>query len=161
MIRENIRNHRQWRSATSLSEEQFDRLVELFAKGYEKVHGKSFASKLSDSPKPSRIKEYDELLLLTLFYLKTGVTFDVLGVIFGIDGSSAQRNFEKGLIVLQQTLSDLNLLPKRSFSTLKEFEEHMKGEEKILIDATEIRVLRPSDNDEQKDMYSGKKNAIQ
>ena len=97
---------------------------------------------------------------MTLFYIKTGIAFDVLGVVFGIDGSSAQRNFEKGLIVLQQTLSDLNLLQKRSFSTLKEFEEHMKGEEKILIDATEIRALRPSDNDEKNDMYNGK-NVIQ
>jgi len=102
----------------------------------------------------------ESLLLLTLFYMKTGVTYDVLGVVFGMDGSSAQRNFEKGMYALQRALDNLGLLPAREFGSIKEFEEHMKKEEKLLLDATEIRVVRPSDNESQKDMYSGKKKHI-
>jgi hypothetical protein len=160
MIKENLRNDRQWRSAIGLSEAQFDNLLPHFELAYDGHFGKTMSAKVADSPNVPYIQSYEDLLLLTLFYLKTGVTYDVLGVVFGMDGSNAKRNIEKGIVVAQRALSDLGLLPKRGFSTIKEFEEHMKGNEKLLIDATEMRIERPSDQDEQKDNYSGKKNVI-
>lgn len=157
----NLRNDRQWRAATGYSQEQFGKLLVHFEKAYIDHHGKDLLTKIEDSPNPQHIKTYEGQMLLTLFYLKTGVSFDVLGVLFGMDGSNAKRNCEKGLLVLEKTLDNLGLLPKRGFKTIKEFEAHMAGNEKLLIDATEVRTERPSNNEEQKENYSGKKNAIQ
>ena len=160
MIRGKLRNNRQWRAATSLTEKQFDQLIPAFAIAYEELNGKTLEQKVADSPKEPYLKTYDSLLLLVLFSMKTGVTFDVLGVVFDMDGSSAQRNQEKGLCVLQTALNNLGVLPTRQFDTVKEFEMYMQSHEKLLIDATEIRAQRPSNNEDQKDMYSGKKNVI-
>jgi Helix-turn-helix of DDE superfamily endonuclease len=152
-----LSNDRQWRATTGFSKEQFSKFLNHFRDGYYREFGKSMAVKIEDSPNKPHVENYEELLYLTLFHLKTGVTYDVLGVIFGMDGSSAKRNFEKGLMVIKNCLEAMQLLPMREFKDVKSFEEHMKGHEKLLIDATEYRVQRPSDNAEQKENYSGKK----
>lgn len=152
-----LRNDRQWRASTGFGKEQFLKFLVHFTAGYQREFGKSMSVKIEDSPNKPYVECYEDLLYLTLFYLKTGVTYDVLGVIFGMDGSSAKRNFEKGLKVIKNCLEAMELLPMREFKDVKSFEEYMKGHEKLLIDATEYRVQRPSDNEEQKDNYSGKK----
>jgi len=50
-------------------------------------------------------------------------------------------------------------MPKREFSNVVEFEEHLKNAEETLIDGTENNVERPKDADNQKSKYSGKKKA--
>ena len=51
-------------------------------------------------------------------------------------------------------------MPKRNLLTIKEFEEFFKDEKDLIIDATEQRIQRPSDNEMQKETYSGKKKPI-
>lgn len=50
-------------------------------------------------------------------------------------------------------------MPKREFSDVAEFEEHLKDAQEVLIDGTENPVERPKDADNQKSKYSGKKKA--
>ena len=72
--------------------------------------------------------------------------------------SSAQKNPAKGLKVLAGALGEP--LPTRTIKTKEEFDNLFGGIEELLIDATENSKPRPSNNDEQKNYYSGKKTAI-
>jgi hypothetical protein len=49
------------------------------------------------------------------------------------------------------------VMPKRSFESEEELEESLGAEEEIFFDGFENRIERPKDNDNQKEMYSGKK----
>ena len=51
-------------------------------------------------------------------------------------------------------------MPKRSFSNEDELKAFLKSETTLLIDATEQRVQRPGNEEDQKSDYSGKKKPI-
>ena len=103
------------------------------------------------------MSSYADCLYFVFFELKTGLTHDCLGVVFNMDGSSALRNFQKYLAVLQQALQQQQALPRRHFQTLEEFKKYFRSEPELITDVTEIRTERPSDKQIQQDRYSGKK----
>lgn len=107
------------------------------------------------------ITSYESLLFFTLFSLKSGLTYDLLGVVTGMEGSSAQRNQHLGLKILRNGLSKSGVLPKRNFSSLKAFKAYFEKEGELILDGVEQRSERPSDYEEQKERYSGKKKDIQ
>lgn len=156
-----LRNDRQWKSATGLSQAKFEHLAELFKHEYKSLFGRSKQENLAESPKTPQIETEEDLLFLLLFSLKTGMTEDVLGLVFGIERSTFSKNRAIALRVLSSALYKLNLMPKREFASLQEFEKHLEGHPEIIIDGTEHRVQRPENQEDQKDCYSGKKNAIQ
>jgi|AntAceMinimDraft_11_1070367.scaffolds.fasta_scaffold171484_1 chromosomal replication initiation ATPase DnaA len=47
-----------------------------------------------------------------------------------------------------------NYAPARSFDSVAEFEEYFRKYDMLIIDGTEQRIERPSDEDSQKDNYS-------
>ena len=100
---------------------------------------------------------YRALLFFTLFSLKSGLTFDVLGFVFRLDSSNAKRNQTLGLAVLERALRDKGHLPARQFETPEEFWKHFEGQKAIILDGTEQRIQRPSNQENQKAFYSGKK----
>ena len=103
------------------------------------------------------LQSEEELLYFTLFSLKSGLTYDLLGVVCGMDGSNAKRNQELGLAVLKETLAAAGCAPKREFENAAEFAEYLKKEKTLLLDGTEQRIQRPADDEEEKACYSGKK----
>jgi hypothetical protein len=66
--------------------------------------------------------------LFTLFSLKSGLTYDVLGIVCGMNGSNAKRNPNIGLEILKKTLDQLGHMPKRQLLTVNDFEELFKNE---------------------------------
>lgn len=156
-----LRSDRQWKSVTGLSKTKFEYLAELFKQEYKSLFGRSKQENLAESPKTSQIETEEDLLFLLLFSLKTGMTEDVLGLVFGIERSTFSKNRAVALRVLSSALYKLNVMPKREFASLEEFEKHLEGYPEIIIDGTEHRVQRPENQEDQKDCYSGKKNAIQ
>ena len=74
--------------------------------------------------------------------------------------SNAKRNQGIGLEILIKTLTKLGVMPKRKLLTVKDFEEFFKQEKDLIFDATEQRIQRPSDYEQQKETYSGKKKPI-
>ena len=136
---------------------RFEKLVNLFGKGYELKFGKSLELRQSDGLKESTLKSYQDLLFFTLFSLKSGVTFDVLGYVFGMDVSNAQRNQVLGLEVLEAGLLESGHLPKRDFESPEAFAAYFNAEKTLILDVTEQRVQRPKDNETQRKFYSGKK----
>lgn len=96
-------------------------------------------------------------LFFTLYSVKSGLTYDLLGLTFGLDGANAYQNQALGLRVLRAALEQGGYMPKRSYQSIEEFKEHWSEEGEILMDATEQRRQRPGNQQEQKEDYSGKK----
>lgn len=152
-----LKSERQWRSATGYNQERFEKLLVLFDDKYQEMHQGSMEEIKAKSPMESVIKDCEELLLFTLFSLKSGLTYDALGFVTGMDGSSAKRNQELGIQILKEVFREEGLAPKREFSTVSEFREHFKDCETLIIDGTEQPTERPKEKTRQKQNYSGKK----
>ncbi len=149
---------RKWRSALGLDKERFLKLLILFEEGYKDYYGKTIEERLADSPgAKSSLKSYEELLFFTLFSIKTGLTYDVLGLVTGMAGSNAKRNQTGGLAVLNYCLEKGGYLPERKFETLADFQNYFRKETSLILDGVEQTIQRPSEKGLQKDCYSGKK----
>lgn len=154
-----LKTERQWRAATGFAQARFKQLLLLFTASYLKLHGKSVAERQADIEVTPSLTSEEELLFFTLFSLKAGLTYDLLGLVCGMDASNAKRNQELGLRVLEQCLATAGCLPQREFKDAAQFAEYLKNEKTLIFDGTEQRTQRPSDNALQKENYSGKKSA--
>lgn len=156
-----LKTERQWRSSTGYDEGRFRELLKLFEAAYLKINGRSIEKVKSEGPMESKVKTYEDLLFFTLFSLKSGLTYDLLGLVTGMDASNAKRNQQIGISLLKEALSSGGYAPKREFKDVEEFKEFFKDSDSIIIDGTEQRMQRPKDTEKQKDSYSGKKKRIQ
>lgn len=154
---EEIRTQRQWKASTGLDENQFHKLVPLFGKAYEELFGEDIESRQSHSTEQSTFTSYTQLLFFGLYSIKSGLTYDLLGLSFGLSPSNAHANQAMVLTVLQAALEQNGLMPIREYASDEEFIEHWKEESSILVDATEQKRQRPGNQEDQKKDYSGKK----
>lgn len=74
-----MKTERQWRSSTGLTKDKFEILLTFFQKSYENIYGKTIEERTSESPNNPTITNYSDLLFFTLFSLKSGLTYDLLG----------------------------------------------------------------------------------
>lgn len=155
-----LRTERQWRAALGMDKERFEKLLIGFKKSYKELYSATLKERLVENRLGYCIKSEEELLLYTLFSLKSGLTYDLLGLVTGMDASNAQRNQKIGVEVLERTLTEKGCMPKRNFMNVKDFEDYFSTSDKLIIDATEQTIQRPCDRDAQKAYYSGKKNDI-
>lgn len=154
---QDIRTQRQWSASTGLTEEQFHKLVPLFGKAYEELFGEDIESRQGHSTEQSTFTTYADLLFFGLYSIKSGLTYDLIGLSFDLSPSNAYSNQATALTVLQAALEQNSLIPIREYSSDEEFIEHWKDESGILVDATEQRRQRPGNQEDQKADYSGKK----
>jgi hypothetical protein len=154
-----LKTERQWRAATGFDQARFEKLLIAFTSSYFNLYGKSVAERQADIEVTPSLTSEEELLFFTLFSLKAGLTYDLLGLVCGMDAANAKRNQELGLRVLENSLAAADCLPKREFKNAAEFAQYLKNEETLIFDGTEQRTQRPSDNEAQKENYSGKKRA--
>ena len=155
-----LKTDRQWRAAVGMDKDRFEKLLPLFEKSYKNLYVKSLSERLVENKLGYCIQSEDELLLYTLFSLKSGLTYDLLGFVTGMDASNAQRNQKTGVAVLERALADKGCLPKRNFLNINDFEDFFSDTEELIIDATEQAIQRPGDEEKQKSCYSGKKKDI-
>ena len=87
-----LTTERRWCSATGYDEKRFRKLLSNFEDSYYEKFGKTLLERKADGPKESVIKSAEDLLLFTLFSLKSGLTYDLLGFVTGMDASNAKRN---------------------------------------------------------------------
>ena len=152
-----VRNTRQWKATTGFSQAEFNSLTLSFGQAYERVHEISLAQGAQNLKQEVALSSYADCLYFVLFQLKTGLTQDCLGVVFNMDGSSALRNFQKYLSILELALQQQQALSRRHFQTLEEFKKYLRLEPEIITDVTEIGTERPGNKEKQQDRYSGKK----
>jgi hypothetical protein len=154
-----LKTERQWRAATGCDQNRFEKLLGLFTTSYLSLYGQPVADRQAELEVTPSLTSETELLFFTLFSLKAGLTYDLLGLVCGMDAANAKRNQELGLRVLEQTLATVGCLPKREFKDAAAFDEYLKHEETLIFDGTEQRTNRPTDDAAQKENYSGKKSA--
>lgn len=147
-----LRTDRHWRSATGLDQPRFHKLLALLPAAYQQVYGQSIQQRQQECPDEPALSTYEELLLFTLFSLKSGLSFDLLGFTTGLDGSTAKRNQDIGLLVIKTALSQSGHLPKTHFDNVESFKASFKDKGPVLIDATEQRTQRPTHKDYQQGM---------
>ena len=152
-----LNTDREWSAATGCTKTQFEKLLVLFAKSYLELYGRPVAERQAEIEVTPSLSSEEELLFFTLFSLKVGLTYDVLGFVSGMDRSNAKRNQTLGLKVLEHALEAAQCLPRRKFKDAAEFAEYFKQEETLIFDGVEQRMQRPSDDEAQRDCYSGKK----
>lgn len=152
-----LKTDRQWRSATGFDQARFEKLLVGFTSSYLNLYGKSVAERQADIEVTPSLTSEEELLFFTLFSLKAGLTYDLLGLVCGMDAANAKRNQELGLRVLENFLATADCLPRREFKNAAEFAQYLKNEETLIFDGTEQRTQRPSNDEAQKENYSGKK----
>ena len=130
-------------------------LVSLEAR--ELMQGVSLQRAADNLVQELALPSYADCLFFVLFQLRNALTQDCLGPVFGMDGSSAWRNFHKYTLVLELALRQQGTLPKRHFGSVKEFTQYLQDEKEITLDVTEYPIERPADKEKQQECYSGKK----
>lgn len=160
-----VKKPRVFKSVTGLDVDEFERLFQKFApKWIEQEH-----ERLNRPNRKRAIgggRKYTlglkDRLVMVLCWLRLYLNTEALGFFFGVDKSTASRNTRRLLKVLR-LLGEETLgwpePPKRGEG--KDVAEALQECPDLLaiVDATEQRVQRPSDNDQQKEHYSGKKKA--
>lgn len=165
-ILEDIQDDRQFKALTGLSREEFQELLPVFTESYHELLNEAYeANKTKRQRKPGGgqkgvLDTMDKKLFFILYYWKVYPTFDVLGDRFGFDRSKACTNVHKLWPVLERALDKKGVLPTRSFTSVAELRAAFAGVEDLFIDATEREQVRPSDEEAQREKYSGKKNDI-
>ncbi len=162
-----MRDERQMKALTGLSQAQFDHLLPVFNAIYQAAQQQMYAQGVASGTrrrKPGggskgKLPTMADKLQFVLSYYKTYPTFDVLGQQFEMARSKANENLHKLSPILYDTLVHLDLMPYREFATPEDLKAALHGAERLLIDATERAYHRSTDDAKQRAHYSGKKTA--
>ena len=156
---------RQYKGTFGVSKAQFDLLLVPFSERMATIDAQQLADRMNSHHRKNAtgggaktaFADHALRLSFVLYYLKAYPTFDVLGSVYGITGSYANRLFHQWYPVLYAALDDLGLIPQSQFTSAEDFQAFLKekGVQTILIDVTERLIEHPKYN--QQDFYSGKK----
>lgn len=160
-----IRDDRQMKALTGLTQNQFDFLLLVFRDIYQATQQQTYKNGVqagTRTRKPGggakgKLPTMADKLLFVLYYYKTYPTFDVLGTQFHMTRSKANENLHKLSPILSETLVQLDLMPYREFQTPETLKAALHGIDQLLIDATERAYRRSQDDAIQRAHYSGKK----
>ena len=160
-----IRDDRQWRSLTGLSQAKFEQLLLTFTVVCQEAQQAAYAASVIAGTRhrqpgggaKGKLPTPADKLLFVLYYYKTYPTFDVLGTQFGMVRSKAHKNLYHLSPLLHTTLVRLEMLPHREFKTPAELKAALHGLDQVIIDATERAYRRSKDAATQREHYSGKR----
>jgi hypothetical protein len=163
-----IRDDRQMKALTGVSQAQFDFLLPVFSHVYQETQQKRYEDGVEAgerSRKPGagikgKLPTMSDKLQFVLYYYKTYPTFDVLGSQFEMVRSKANENLYKLSPILYDTLVLLDLMPYRELRSPEVLREALAGVDQLIIDATERAYRRSQDDATQRAHYSGKKKVI-
>ncbi|MCP3944549.1 MAG: transposase [Desulfobacteraceae bacterium] len=165
VILSTVRDDRQFKALTGVSQEQFEKLRKFFAgvyeemlqNAYEEAVGRGERKRKRGGGRKGSLPTVGEKLFFVLYYLKVYPTFDVLASAFGMSRSKACENLHKIMPILHETLRRIGVVPIRRFESVEELKKVCEGIDIIIIDAVERAHRRPGDAEKQSSMYSGKK----
>jgi hypothetical protein len=163
-----IRDERQMKALTGLSQAQFDPLLPVFRDIYRATQQHTYAEGIQAGTRrrhpgggaKGKLPTMAEKLQFVLSYYKTYPTFDVLGTHFAMARSKAHENLHKLSPILYDTLVHLDLIPYRELGTPDDLKAALHGVDRLIIDATERAYHRSQEASKQREHYSGKKNDI-
>ena len=140
-----IRDDRQMKALTGLSQAQFDHLLPVFNDLYQAIQHKTDEEGVESGTrtrKPGggakgKLPTMAEKLLFVLSYYQTYPTLDVLGTQFEMVRSKAHQHLHKLAPILYDTLVHLELRPYRELGAPEDLKAALQGVDRLLIDATE------------------------
>ena len=164
-IKRALQSDRLMRGVTGMSVSEFLELSEKFGKElekekqshYEECMNEGKRERMPGGGRKGKLETVFDKLFFILFYFKCYPTFDVGGFIFDLDRSNACRNVHKLIPMLNRTLGEAMVLPKRQIHTTEELFEMFPEVHDLFLDATERQIQRPKNKHKQKESYSGKK----
>lgn len=142
-------------SLTSLTVSEFEALLGPFSKNCNDILNLANRDP-SLGGRPPALAKMEDRLFFILFYLKTYPLQEVIAYSFGISQGTANVLIHQLSHVLKITLNEMGHVPARiTADMLKKLENEMP--QAYVIDGTERPIVRPSNPDDQKLFYSGKK----
>jgi hypothetical protein len=155
------RKEAQFQSVTGLSLTCFDALFLYFEVQWAKyIFRYTIAGK--ERIRPQRVyknkvfEDVQSMLVFILYYLKNNCLQESQAAMFGMNQPQANIWIHLLKNILLETLKSCHCLPCRDFESLQKF---LAEGQDVFIDGSERPIPRPSDDDLQKEYYSGKKNA--
>lgn len=158
----------QFLAVTSLTHEEFERVLPKFAEAYDE----RYPSTLNWKGQPRRrsrgggmkgvLRHMEDKLLFILMYHKVYTIQAAHGLQFGLSQSQANYWIHRLLPVLQQALAQLGMTPEREGSHLAESLSPDVSPDlppDLQIDGTDRPRQRPKDAQTQREVYSGKHKA--
>jgi Helix-turn-helix of DDE superfamily endonuclease len=162
-----IRDERQMKALTGLSQAPFDFLLPVFSDIYRTTQQQTYEEGMHSGTRRRRpgggskgkLPPMAEKLQFVLYYYKTYPTFDGLAMQFGMARSKANENLHTLSPILYDTRVHLELMPYRELATPEDLQAALHGVDRLLIEATERAYHRSADDAKQREHYSGKKTA--
>lgn len=156
-------NRRKFIALTGLTPNEFKLLLPAF----ERCYARRFPATKTMTGQPrrrkpgggqtSKLASAEQKLLFALVYLKTYPLQVVLGEMFDMDQSRANRWLHQLLPVLQQALHELGVQPERNPRQFARRERQRAEPLDFIIDGTERRRQRPKNKAKRDEHYSGHK----
>src|SRR2546425_13074010 len=123
-----IRDDRQMKALTGLSQAQFDSLLPVFSDIYRATQQQTYEEGSQSGTRRRRpgggskgkLPTMVEKLQFVLYYYKTYPTFDVLGTQFAMARSKVHENLHKLSPILYDTLVHLDLMQYRDMATARQ-----------------------------------------
>ena len=159
-----IRDDRQLRSITGISEQVLEKIEPVFGEIYEKEKDAKYQREKASGlrkrkrggGRKSKLEPMRTKIHFILYYLKNYPTIDVLGEKFKLARSNAHENIQMLLPIMMATLETLAYLPAREYEDAEALKLALENLDTLLVDATEREYFRPKDKALQKEYYSGK-----
>jgi hypothetical protein len=150
-------------AATGLTAEEFEELLPVFAEGYQTrfgieqtVEGRRRQRRGGAGGK-ARLNSAADKLLFILVYTKTYPLQTMLGLQFDLSQGRVNIWIHRLLPVLDAALDTQGHVPERDGAQVAGSPLVNEGGADLIIDGTERRRQRPSDDEQQHAQYSGKK----
>ena len=155
-------NERKFVALTGLAPAEFRRLLPAFTRAYarafpsDRTHaGKPRQRRLGAGRKAVLLRPEDKLLFI-LVYQKAYPLQELLGSLFGLSQSQANRWVHRLLPILVGALDRLGFLPERDPTRFSARERRRGEPPELIIDGTERRRQRPKNPEKQAAHYSDK-----
>jgi DDE superfamily endonuclease len=156
------KDRRRFLALTGLTPKEFVELHRAFHRAYEKAHPEDKTAegnareRKAGGGRKGQLRTTEQTLLFSLVYQKTYPLQALLGEVFELSQSRANRWIQVLLPILQQALDDLGVLPTRAPRKLANHERRHGEAVELIIDGTDRRRQRPKSQEQQALHYSGK-----
>jgi hypothetical protein len=156
------KDRRQLLALTGLTHKEFVALHEAFCSAYATVYPEDKTAegrvrkRQGGGGRKGQLGTREQKLLFSLVYLKTYPLQALLGEVFGLSQSRANRWLQRLLPIVKQALDELGVLPSREPEHFAEQEQVHQEAAELIIDGTDRRRQRPKSLANQALHYNGK-----
>jgi Helix-turn-helix of DDE superfamily endonuclease len=151
-----LKSHRVMMAMTGMTPKKFLALIPTFGQALQDMSREKERLREPGAGAPHTLDTPRKKLFFTLVYLKCYPTFDLAGMMFGVDRSRACRWVHRFVPALERALGEKRVLPLRQVTSMEEFFECYPQVNELILDGTERPMRRSKDKKVQKKTTQGK-----